>query len=358
MWRLRIYIALTITAAIFIVAGALCGIQIIFSFVHESGSIGKGHYGTWQALSYVLLKLPSFLQIVIPMVGLLGSLMGLGLLAGNSELIAMRAAGISIRQIAGGVLLAGLLVMCVSFALTAYVGPKLQYVASVHKTVALNQSALLFTSQALWLKNQNNFVYVGKSLSANMIGQVTQYNLDHGKLRRILSARSARYEPTTQKWTLFHATQLDFLTDKVQKHVYAQLPDIALITPQMMRVVVSDHDELTLASLYAYIHYRQKNALAAKNYQLQFWQTFMTPVSCLIMILLAIPFVFGPLRSATFGLRLLAGIATGFLFYLVNQFFGSYSVVYHWPPFWGATLPNVCFALMLFGMLWWIARRL
>lgn len=357
MWRLRWYIATTILATILIVSGAICGIQIIFSFVHESGAIGTGHYDTWQAMSYVLLTLPAFFQIVVPMVGLLGSLMGLGLLANNSELIAMRAAGVSIRQIGGGALIAGLAIMVLSFALTAYVGPKLQYIASVRKAVALNKRALLFTAQSMWLKNGDNFVYISKSLSPSVIGQVVQYHVTNGQLQSILSAKSAHYVPK-QGWTLDQATRLIFLKTGVDKQYYRQLSGIDLITPNLMKVVVSDPDELTLPSLYSYIRYRQQNALSSKSYQLQFWQTFMTPISCLIMILLAIPFVFGPLRSATFGLRLVAGIATGFLFYLVNQFFGSYSVVYHWPPLLGAALPDVFFILILGFMLWWIARRI
>ena len=63
------------------------------------------------------------------------------------------------------------------------------------------------------------------------------------------------------------------------------------------------------------------------------------------MMLLAIPFVFGPLRSSSMGAKLLAGISVGFGFHLLNRFFVPISAVLHWPPLLAALAPTVLFAL-------------
>jgi lipopolysaccharide export system permease protein len=75
-----------------------------------------------------------------------------------------------------------------------------------------------------------------------------------------------------------------------------------------------------------------------------FWKKILMPVSVVIMVLLGIPFIFGPLRQSSLGLRLLAGIVIGFIFYLSSEIFGPLSLVYAFPPFLAAAAPLVLFA--------------
>ena len=77
--------------------------------------------------------------------------------------------------------------------------------------------------------------------------------------------------------------------------------------------------------------------------ELIFWQRLFQPANTLLMMLLAIPCIFGPLRSSTMGAKLVAGIALGFGFYILNQMFGFVSQVYQIPPIMGATIPMLIF---------------
>ncbi|KOO12506.1 lipopolysaccharide ABC transporter permease, partial [Vibrio xuii] len=74
------------------------------------------------------------------------------------------------------------------------------------------------------------------------------------------------------------------------------------------------------------------------------------PISIAVIMLLALSFVFGPLRSVSMGARVLSGVVAGFTFYISSEFFGPLTLVYGIPPVFGALMPSVVFlgiALML-----------
>jgi len=86
--------------------------------------------------------------------------------------------------------------------------------------------------------------------------------------------------------------------------------------------------------------------------EFDFWQRLFQPLATLVMICLAVPFIFGPLRTGTMGLRILSGVIVGFGFYILNQFFGPFSMVYQFPPLLAAGLPTLLFATLGVGLLW------
>jgi lipopolysaccharide export system permease protein len=69
------------------------------------------------------------------------------------------------------------------------------------------------------------------------------------------------------------------------------------------------------------------------------------------MMLMALSFIFGPLRSVPMGVRVVTGISFGFLFYVLDQIFGPLSLVYNMPPVLGALLPSMLFLLISVYML-------
>ena len=353
MWKIRWYVAVHVLVMTAIFCFALLGIQFIFAFMHESGFIGKGAYTTFMALEYVIFNLPSFLTIALPIIGLMGSLMSLGLLAGRSELIAMRAAGISIRQIAEGVLIAGIIIMLVHFVLQAFLGPWGGRYADLHRTMALNnRTGVLLTSKAIWLKDGDNIDYIGSATQDGHLRNVMQYQLKDGVLQAIAVAKSAQHQGQT--WQLNDVTTTTLSMQKVTRVQQVKQKRVKLVAPNLLRVVYSDPTELTLVGLNDYIHYREANHLEADSYILAWWKLIFQPISTLIMVLLAVPFVFGPLRSSTVGLRLLIGTGLGFVFYIVNQFFGSFSLVYNLAPIWGVLLPVLVFGALMIGLIWYV----
>lgn len=354
MWKLHRYIALTVLTSMAIVAFVMCGLYVIFTFVAEIGNVGQGTYGVLQAMEFVLLSMPDNIGMVLPIVGLLGSLMGLGLLAGHSELIAMRAAGVSIRKIAQGVVYASVLMGLLAFAIASYVGPQLMQYALLKRAVEMQGQAVLVNAHSTWLKQGNDFIFVGSIQNDGTLHDIQRYEINDGQLVGVVSADSAHFEG--KDWVLQNVQTIHLSPTKITHSSSAQIIWTNLVTPQLLQVLVTQSSNLTLTSLWDYIQYRKANGLSLEQYQANFWQTFFAPLSVVILSLLAVPFVFGPLRSAHAGFRLIAGVTVGFVFFIINQFFGPFTAVYHFPAFLGAALPSLIFALLAGGMLWWVSR--
>ena len=97
-------------------------LQILFTYLGELGSLKEG-YGAWDALRYVLWGAPQYLYEILPIAALIGSVLGLGTLASNSELIVMRSVGVSLWRIVGWVIRSALILVVLSFALSEWVIP-------------------------------------------------------------------------------------------------------------------------------------------------------------------------------------------------------------------------------------------
>ncbi|MDF5068552.1 LptF/LptG family permease, partial [Vibrio parahaemolyticus] len=89
----------------------------------------------------------------------------------------------------------------------------------------------------------------------------------------------------------------------------------------------------------------------ASRYELAFWRKLTQPLSIAVMMLMALSFVFGPLRSVTMGARVLSGVVAGFTFYISSEFFGPLSLVYGISPVFGALAPSLVFLAIAIALL-------
>ena len=353
MWKLHRYIATTVLTTSLIIFCVVCGLYLIFTYIAEAPNIGQGVYGPWEAFEFVLLGLPANIYLILPIVALLGSLMGLGLLASHSELIAMRAAGISIRQIAQGAFYAGLIIAIIAFMVGSYIGPKLSEYATIKRTIEMQGQAVLMTDNSTWLKQDNHFIFIGKVAPGGHLYNIRRYQVVDNKLTEVDTADEAYYQ--NKQWYVKNITAITFTPLGVVEQHVAETTWKSLVSPQLLQVFLTKANSLTLNNLWSYINYRRINGLSTTSYELSFWQTFFQPLSVIILGLLAVPFVFGPLRSSNAGLRMIAGVAIGFVFFIINQFFGPFTGVYDFPPLLGALLPALIFALILVLMIWRIS---
>jgi lipopolysaccharide export system permease protein len=344
------YIAITVFSSIVLVTLVLAALYVIFTFIAQASNVGQAGYGASDALAYVFLTLPANMVLFLPISGFLGSLMGLGLLAQNSELIAMRASGVTIKTICKGVALCALVFVALSYVLGAYLGPVLQYHAQVKQTLSKGGQAVLMTAQSTWLKDRNDFVYIGKAFPDGRLLTIKRYHMEHGQLRRVVIAKSASFYH--KQWHLKDITTTYLNDDHTRQTHQASATWAHLVSPNVLQVVLSNGDNLTLWGLHRFVEYRTHNALSTSSYSLKFWRMIIAPWSVLILSLMAVPFVFGPLRSANGGMRMVFGVIFGFVYFIVDQFFGPLTLVYHLAPFLGALLPTLLFGIVLLGMLW------
>ncbi|MFN7096332.1 MAG: LPS export ABC transporter permease LptG [Gammaproteobacteria bacterium] len=341
---LNVYICRTILSTTLIVILALISMDFFIQLMNELDDLGRGNYGILQAMFYVLMELPRDVYQLFPMAGLIGCLMGLGLLASSSELVVMRAAGVSLFQITRAVFIAILIMVTIVTLLGELIGP--QTISRGERFKALERSGgqALATTGGIWLRDGTDFIRIQVVQTTHELVGVTRYvfNNQH-QMTKISYAAKAHYKHGI--WQLQQLQESNIAADG--KVTVKSLPSASWhmqLSPSVLKIAEIDPDEMTLPKLYQWIEYRKQNGLRYNNYALTFWQRILQPLATCVMMLLAIPFIFGPLRSATMGLRLVSGVIVGFGFYILNQVFGPISLVYQLPPILAAVLPMLVFA--------------
>ena len=220
--------------------------------------------------------------------------------------------------------------------------PTLMFKANNLKLEALNEGHLLRQFHSVWFRNQENFWYIASLNSPYELNNITLFKKDHtGVLRSIIFYPQAHWTQGT--WFVDTYEKTYFQDESVKHQAFKGHEQLELpLNPKFFRHVEQHPDEMSLISLWQRIHQLKKQQNIAKD-ELIFWQRLLQPVNALFMMLLAIPCIFGPLRSVTMGARLVAGIALGFGFYILNQMFGFVSQVYQIPPIFGASMPLIIF---------------
>ncbi len=349
MKHLQRYIAKTVLQVTALVIMVFAGLEVLIMFISQLNNIGSGHYGLWQAFVYIVLSFPGEFYQLFPMAALLGCLLGLGVLASNSEIVVMRAAGFSTSRILGAVLMAVFCLIILVSVLGEVIAPRATLAANQYKTLALSGGKALPTRHGLWLKNKNTFVHINTVVSPVRLEGVTRYTFNpHHELIENSYAKVARF--IHKKWWLYDLVASVISRTRVTHFTSKKRQWSIDLHPSLLTTSKVDPHTMTLSELNKTIRYRQSNGLNASSYALILWQRLLKPLAVLVMMLLAVPFVFGPLRNVSLGLRLMSGILLGFAFFLVNQFFGPASMVYQVPPWFAAAAPIGLFAILGFTL--------
>jgi len=339
------YIAKIVLASIGLVTLMLIGLQVFILFVKQLGDLGKGSYDVLQAAWFVFYHLPYRIYIFMPMASLLGCLIGLGLMANHRELVVIRAAGVSIWQVTLSVFKAALIVIVAVTILGETLAPHLQRFANDQKIMLMSDGQTLRTSRGMWLHIGNDFITIGTILSNTELRNVYQFRFDashHLRLARKLDKidfKDGLWRAARVHETLIHDTHTQ------ARDIPAMDWDV-VVKPVVFGMGNSEPDEMTLRELRQYLRAQKATNQQATSFQLEYWQRLIQPLTTLVMMMIAIPFIFGPLRSSTMGSKLLAGATVGFGFNILNRFFGPLSHVYQWPPVLAAILPTCIFALL------------
>jgi len=326
----------------------LLAVDLFFAFVNEVQDIGKGGYGLVDAFAYVGLTVPGRIHQLFPMAALLGSLMSLGVLASNSELVSMRAAGVSILRIARSVLQAGLILLVIAAAAGEWLAPWTQQLAEQRRTLAQSETITFRSQYGFWARDGRQFINIRQILPDGRLADVQVYELAaDGRLEAAMHAAFAEHAP--DGWRLYDVQRGELGGERFEVIRAERLEWPSLLSPELLSVVTIDPEDLSARDLYRYARYMRNNGLDAGSYELAFWQRVFAPLAGLVMLFLSIPFVFGPLRSVSAGQRLLWGIMTGVAFFLLNQTMSHLGQVYGLPALASALAPSLLF---LGGGLW------
>lgn len=339
------YLARQVVANTLLVLLMLTAVSSLILFVGEFDYVGREQYTLWAAIRYTLLYVPAQAYAMFPVAVLLGTMLGLGDLASHNELMVLRTAGVSVLRVGVSAMLGGVVLVLVCVLLGEFVAPPAERTAEDQRSLLLYHQENVLGAAGIWAKDGNLFVNVKRIGRRDTARDIYLFDFDDAHhLLRVAWANSAVFQ--NGQWTLhgLRETRLD-AQGAVTKTTGAASWK-TLLAPSLLNLFVVDTDSLSARGLYRYIRYLRANGIDAERYVAAFWGKLIEPVSVMLMILLALPFVFGPMRSSSTGQRLLIGMLVGVGFYVFNSIFTQTGVIFGLNAVVAAVFPTALLALI------------
>ncbi len=344
------YIATTVLQSTLMVMFVLVALVGFATFAGELEKTGKGNYDALAALEFTALLLPRLAYQLFPIVVLLGGIVGLGTMAGHSELVVIRAAGVSLRRMIWSVMKLGLVLLFVMSIIGEFVAPQLEFKAQSLRSEAMSNKVSYRNESGLWAKDGDTVIHIRDLMANDHVAGISIYDFDEdNNLKSITLAKTARFEE--DQWQLNSVSRSEFSEQGINKVKEDGLRWHSLLNPELIEVVTVKPDYLSALGLYQYINYLESNGLDADWHILALWKKIMMPLTSLVMIFLAVPFVFGPLRSVGIGQRIFVGTLFGIGYFLLDQTAGYMGLVYGFPAFLGVLITPVFFLVIAIFLL-------
>lgn len=339
MKLIKRYIAQSVLGAIAVVLCVIVALDVISEFIDELGNL-SGNYTIQEVLIYAILAVPSSVYDYLPLASLVGCLIGLGLLANSSELTIIRAAGVSIKQIIWAVMRPILLYIGLGVFLGEYITPTTDQYAESRKAIALGHKNALQGQRGVWNREGNEFMHFSAVLPNGKLFGITrmQFSSD-GKLTSSTYAESAIFQGSS--W--FERNGITTLFDP-QTTVRSEFPARSWqteISPALLDVLVLPPEDLPMKRLHSYAGYLDRQGQDAAEYRLAFWQKALQPFATASLVMIAISFIFGPLRQVTMGFRIFTGVIVGIVFQTSQDLLGPSSLLFGFSPLIAVLVPIV-----------------
>jgi len=329
------------TALVLVVLLALAG---LFEFIAELDDT-RGDYQTGLAIVYTLLRLPNLAFEMLPVAVLLGSLLGLGALAGNSEIIVMRSAGLSVKELAAMVALTGGVLLVITGLLGEFIGPPLDFYARNMRMEARYQQEDDSFGNETWVKDGSTFLHLEKVSPEFEFGSLYLYKFKNGQLASISIAENSGIDEN-DSWILENLRVTHFEQDGVQVQTSSRAIESFEVNSDLLGSSMAKPLSLSARELLSYIDYLERNSLDTTKYKTEFWFRVARTSTVLIMPVLALAFVFGSLRTGGAGGRLMIGVVIGLAYYLASETLANSGQVFNLNPIFVTWLPTAILAFV------------
>jgi len=336
------YLRKAILNQFILVLFVLMALFVFITFIDELSSINRGNYGLIKITQFVLLSIPKIMYEVFPIAALIGAILGLAGLAKDSELIVIRSVGVSINQIILSTLKVGVLLGVIGVIIGEVVAPFTETKALRTRAEAIQNNVKQKSDFGLWMRDGESFISIDEVLPDRTLLNVKLFEFDKDrKLRHLSRAEKGVYSPEVDRWVL---KELD-RTIIDPNRAFADQVKLAnwqtKVSPDILEVFLVKPEQLSLNKLITYISHLESNNQETKIYKLSFWTKIVTPFTTLVMLILAVPFVFGQVRSGGLGKSLFVGIMAGLGFFILTKAFSFFVILYNIPPFVGALIPTL-----------------
>jgi len=354
MRRIDRYIAWQLLKDWMLVWMVISAIFSLLAIVDELDHV-QYKYQTTDVVRYILYTLPQRSMDLVPVIVLLGTILALARLNKNSEIIAMRAAGMPLTRFFRAVAIPALLLVMLLYSVSEYVAAPLYQKAEAEKSIARTGRANLLRGKGLWSVDGYRFFNVRTLRHGKIPSDIYlfQFAAD-GRLLNFVYAASAK-PSNDRKWKLLKATQKTLKNGELKTTFRKQLATGPFWSPEELPVLPLPITGMTLTGLYDYVEYLRSTDQSWQRAEQLFWQKIALPLTAGAMVLLATP-IGASLRSqrgTAFGRNLAIGAGLGIGFFLLIQIINTSSSLIGLPPAVVAFTPT---ALVLAATGWLFAR--
>ncbi len=355
-------------AVLFVLLGFLA-LFAFFDLIDELRALGRpsllreGHrYGWTEALLFVGLSLPARLYELMPIAVLIGTVYALARLAQGSEFTILRVSGLgpwrALRLM--GVLGVGFSVL--TFVVGDYLAPAATRQGQLLK--AEFRGALSLGQTGAWLRERDADRHTAVNVRALQTdGSLRGVRLfvfgADGHIRETVQAAHADIDERTGAWRLTEVQRVRIDDPRaLQREVLTEWVWPTSLTLDMLHAALLKPERMRTLELWQYIRHLQANDQTAQRYEIEFWRKLFYPLSCLVMVTLALPFAYLHFRERGLSAYVFAGILIGISFVLVNAVFGHIGNLQGWTPWLAAAAPSALYwAASLAAFAWRVLRR-
>ncbi len=378
MKTIRRLIYREVLLAIALVALGFLGLFLFFDLVDELQYLGRNLgldaaaniYQIRHAMLYVALLVPNHLYELLPISVLIGTIFVMARLAQSSEYTILRTSGLGPWRALRLLLGLGAFFVFLSFAVGDYLAPASNRAAQLLK--ARYQDKITVGQTGAWLKEKqtyNNYVVNVKALSPENLMQgikIFEFN-NQGQVVSTTEAPTARFDEGNA-WLLSQATRLEFGTRgspggtaadaaRINRSALETFRWRSDISAEMVSVALLKPERMATIDLFNYVRHLDANGQTAQRYEIEFWKKVFYPLSCLVMVMLALPFAYLHFRSGGIAGYVFAGVMIGISFFLLNNVFGYIGNLRSWQPWLAAAAPGLLYMTVSLGAFGWLVFR-
>jgi lipopolysaccharide export system permease protein len=321
---------------------------------------------------YVVLQIPNHIYELLPISVLIGTIFVMARLAQSSEFTILRTSGLGPWKALRLLLSLGAVFVVASFAVGDYLAPVADRGAQLLK--AKYQGRITIGQTGAWLKEKqaySNSVVNVRALAANNEMQgIRIFEFDNkGLVVSMTEAESAQFADN-DTWLLKKTMRTDFQiqpsTDSIDKAVESANVSISReaemrwptdISAEMVSVALLKPDRMATYDLFNYVQHLKANGQTAQRYEIEFWKKVFYPLSCLVMVFLALPFAYLHFRSGSVTSYVFGGVMIGISFFLLNNVFGYIGNLQNWQPWLAAAAPGMLYTVISLGAFGWLVLR-
>lgn len=356
--------------AILFVTLAFMSLFVFFDVVDELGALGRPslvnpdrQYSIIEVLLYVGLSLPSRLYELLPISVLIGTVYGLVRLAQSSEFTILRTSGLGPGRALSTLLVLGLGFTILTISIGDYVAPAADRRAQLLKAEFRGQISVGETGA--WLKEKSDGAQSSvniKSMDSNgVLQRVRIFEFDEsGLIKTTLNAETAVIQDSG--WRLKNVVINRFATGNTTGPRTELLNQDELlwpstITADMIAVTLLRPDRMRTLDLFQYAQHLKANNQESRRYEIEFWRKVFYPLSCLVMVVLALPFAYLHFRAKGTAGYVFAGVMIGISFFLLNNVFGFIGNLRAWEPWIAAASPGLLYSVVSLGAFGWLVLK-